>query len=676
MFVNKVGKNIIMPHHKKSHDDNRQEICIFCWIKPPGKANSLRPMSDNLKEKFACYVYFKFFENQDFMPTTVCKGCYNKLSYIGTENARSMPKELPDYEKLVEEIKKSLGHKMKRRSQEGEDCSCYICQIASHYPGKGAAAPNPLIPQKPTVGRPEESTPPPRRLLDNLPRKDRFKALREGISPKMMEQLSAFQVANKMKDAIAQGASSIQMKTIVGPALHLPVPGKAKDVFNVSQELLNKLRLDLSLSGRKTQKAKALLKQFGAQTEKHLDKAIFKSNHILDNFFDVYEMEFQCKEVYANEEGASAGDEGASDGKNSRFCIVCTDVPKFIEFLQEKRGLVDQDVVLQLGIDGGGDFLKVGLIIKPREDEEDDVVRSPPKKKTHKDSGVKRLFVLFMGQDIPENYFNISQILDILDLETLNFALACDLKLLNIILGLQSHSSKHGCSWCDVITRGEDQYVEQGQPRTFGEIKMLAQEFEANGSKQAMAFKNCVKPPLLKADPDAAVVEVVCPPELHLFTGTTNVILDGLQDKTVEKVKAGQMAKDAYQFLESANIQREPYFGKKLNGPNCKKLITKPVIDNLLAFLPDDLKPWALCLKILDDLTKACFGKKLSPHWIFVLDSFEKAYNELDLKLIPKTHALFVHVREFCLYSQQPLGIYSEQSFEGNLILKTINSCP
>ena len=48
--------------------------------------------------------------------------------------------------------------------------------------------------------------------------------------------------------------------------------------------------------------------------------------------------------------------------------------------------------------------MKVGLVVKAKDDV--DVEKSPPKKKIYKDSGVKKLIVLFMGQDIPESYFN------------------------------------------------------------------------------------------------------------------------------------------------------------------------------------------------------------------------------------------------------------------------------
>ena len=111
----------------------------------------------------------------------------------------------------------------------------------------------------------------------------------------------------------------------------------------------------------------------------------------------------------------------------------------------------------------------------------EDPVNSPLKKKNKsqgpKADGVKRLMVLFMGEKIPENYANVKKIIDCLglrDYASLDTTFSSDLKLINILLGMQAHSCAHACAYCNIRTRGEGAYDEtlrQIQHRTFGSLQ-------------------------------------------------------------------------------------------------------------------------------------------------------------------------------------------------------------
>ena len=131
-----------------------------------------------------------------------------------------------------------------------------------------------------------------------------------------------------MQIAAAAGAASIGLKRPKGPSMQVPLPGTSHG-FNVGQQLLDSFRLDLGLSGRKTQRAKNILKNFGAKCEKYLDQGIFKTNHILDDFFDVREISFLCPEVYEDSES----ERSQEAGENSRFVVICNNVKGLIEFL-------------------------------------------------------------------------------------------------------------------------------------------------------------------------------------------------------------------------------------------------------------------------------------------------------------------------------------------------------
>ena len=91
-----------------------------------------------------------------------------------------------------------------------------------------------------------------------------------------------------------------------------------------------------------------------------------------------------------------------------------------------------------------------------------------------------------------------------------------------LVLGLQCHSSMHGCSWCTIFTRGENAYQILGQPRTLGHIREMAAAYEANGRKNAMKYFNCVHPPLLEGPDDTPIIQLVPPPgKTVLLKGVT-----------------------------------------------------------------------------------------------------------------------------------------------------------
>ena len=80
-------------------------------------------------------------------------------------------------------------------------------------------------------------------------------------------------------------------------------------------------------------------------------------------------------------------------------------------------------------------------------------IKSPPKKrqaKSKKDGGVKKLVIIGIAQEILETYDNVKAILKLLKLEKIDFFIATDYKLCNILFGLSSHSGAFGCPFCKV----------------------------------------------------------------------------------------------------------------------------------------------------------------------------------------------------------------------------------
>ena len=144
------------------------------------------------------------------------------------------------------------------------------------------------------------------------------------------------------------------------------------------------------------------------------------------------------------------------------------------EVLLSRR--VFQNHIVKLGIDGGGGFLKVSLGIMELDSHCDS--RSPPRKKlltqrTAKDSSVKRQMLVALSEGLPENFENVRQILSLIKLDKVNFVVSCDMKLANILCGLQSHASTHPCSWCNTESKHQRIAETESVFQVFGIIDAL-----------------------------------------------------------------------------------------------------------------------------------------------------------------------------------------------------------
>ena len=78
-------------------------------------------------------------------------------------------------------------------------------------------------------------------------------------------------------------------------------------------------------------------------------------------------------------------------------------------------------------------------------------------------------------------------------------------------------------------------------------------------------------------------------------------------------------------------------------------------------------------------------AKRLSQNWsltIFLeqltlkIDIFDQAFHDLGISDIPKSHICLEHVKQYIWYTGKPIGAFSEQSFEGGILLSySIYNC-
>ena len=176
--------------------------------------------------------------------------------------------------------------------------------------------------------------------------------------------------------------------------------------------------------------------------EAGLKSFLTDKQHFVDELFSHGNMNFQYK-----------------DEEREQPFIVCTDTRKLVENIFVKRNLEFQQVRFKLGIDGGGGFLKICLNTiregshqdqpKKRRLFQDGIAGAP-----HEDTSVQKLHILCVVPDVPETHENVSKVWNLIDQDPLedygNVKVAADLKLCNIMLGLQNHASTHPCAWCDI----------------------------------------------------------------------------------------------------------------------------------------------------------------------------------------------------------------------------------
>lgn len=64
-------------------------------------------------------------------------------------------------------------------------------------------------------------------------------------------------------------------------------------------------------------------------------------------------------------------------------------------------------------------------------------------------TGVKKVIVLAYVPDMQESHFNLGVLYNALRLNDLKCYLSCDLKVLNLMVGLSGHGGVHSCLYCN-----------------------------------------------------------------------------------------------------------------------------------------------------------------------------------------------------------------------------------
>ena len=137
--------------------------------------------------------------------------------------------------------------------------------------------------------------------------------------------------------------------------------------------------------------------------------------------------------------------------------IFCSDISEHAKRVSHKRGQSSPKLV-KIGLDGGQGTLKCAASYLYNSDNIFETSEPASKRRKYSDglnieklsnnNGVNRVQILSISTDSDENYEKLKFMLGKLKLEPGSFLLCADLKVINISLGLQSHSARHPCPYC------------------------------------------------------------------------------------------------------------------------------------------------------------------------------------------------------------------------------------
>jgi len=472
---------------------------------------------------------------------------------------------------------------------------------------------------------------------------EKLKNIEKHLTPAMKEKIAA----TVIKEKVHQNGKTadIKLKTH-GPPLNvsklIPTPEPPQFSFKEIEHMKNDS--NVSDTGMKRINKNLRIKLGRKIIQPHQRKSMHnKEKLVYSDIFDSREESFK-----------------SSDKKSiKRPLVICKEITEFTKRICDKRNQHPYDMQYKVGIDGDREFLKYTLTIY--DDEETHVPTKRIKysegigsRNRFKSTGVKKILILALAAKVPEGYYNCKKIIDLLQLnEQLSYKIAADLKLHNIIIGIQSHSSSFPCEYCLEPAGFHD--VNSVYPlRTLNSIEKLALDWQRDCGKRSELkhYHNCEFPPAISGNEEGEteVLVKLPPPSLHLNMGAFNHIFDELK-KAHPNLKID--------WSDKLHVYQQPYHGDTFEGNDVRKLQRN--LDVLDEILPQHFSAYVTALKALRDVNSSCLGLQLDEYYADVLKHFSESYRKLDISVTVKVHILEKHVKQYIERTNDSLGTVSEQ---------------
>ena len=130
--------------------------------------------------------------------------------------------------------------------------------------------------------------------------------------------------------------------------------------------------------------------------EPGIAEGLINDPKVLEKYFQTEYIPLQCKNENTKEVETIV-----------KELVFCKDIPGFIDFIKESRGIKDEGASVKFGIDGGQNFFKVtvNVIVPPKKKTKTNKIKS-----RYKDGGVKKLEIIAIVEGVIENYENVRAI--------------------------------------------------------------------------------------------------------------------------------------------------------------------------------------------------------------------------------------------------------------------------
>ena len=622
-----------MPNFARNHQESRKAVCIICLQKSDGI------LSPTVKQRIVSIFSTDISFDDPKVPSGICTTCRVSLGQKAksSESDKVLLPELHDFSKIF--VPRFL------RSSPFS-CNCMICKIARSSSLRSKSTAHPLGLKKKKRGRP--SAPKEQAQQKQCP-KCLTKVARgkhHSCTPTSLAQ----NLAKHFPQAVEKAAISVikskkpspggtvRLSQLSGPLFPV-VPGSSTSVQNqatatVSTSALIGIQNQTSLSNNKIRQLASYLNTAvpHVKVEKNFQQNFAAQSKVLEKFFITREEVLMKKEDFVK-----------------RTVVYCPNLEEFVWHILDRRSLAPPESLIKLSLDGGGKFFKVCLQAVNLSK-----TSSGVKSEDYLSTGVKKIFIVAIVEDISENFVNISQILSLLNTKDIHHLMVCDLKVANILCGLQGHTSKHPCCFCEVERESLHQ---DGAPRTLGSLRRNFEAFKSSGKPLASDFQNCIHEPILSGSDETEILDVLAPPELHLLLGIVNHLFQGMK----------RIWNDASIWPQKLHISAAPYHGgENFNGPACHKLLQsidqlELLVQNSSAF---QVQPFIQAFRDFQKVVHSCFGMSLGHDFSHLIFNFKGSCEQLPVSITPKLHILFFHVPEFIRRKNSPLGVFSEQASE------------
>ncbi len=301
-----------------------------------------------------------------------------------------------------------------------------------------------------------------------------------------------------------------------------------------------------------------------------------------------------------------------------------------------------------------------------------------------KASGVKRSFLLAIVPQIGESYSIITDLIRKTALPTQKWVLCGDLKMVNIVIGIQSHSSSFPCPYCHWRSGGRECDMVHLTYRTLEGITQYSHDYRARfadptlpaSRKHLKQFFGCEFAPIPGMFPESGrIIDVIPLTELHLLLGIVNKLVSEFAAHSNKRFRAIAALWQAKLSVAKADYRDE------YNGNDCAEFISERGILALQAIVSetrssvmtrqkkkarvtDPADVYVEAFASFGKLVRGIFGSSLADNWRNLIDVFCEAYLSLRISVTPKAHIIFVHLKEWILISHSALGRFSEQAGE------------